>query len=81
MHSVEVPDYVQNKISPNNGILFNGVLRPKLLNIPLAFCFLVNLDFLLPHPGHFLQLLVYETLGFILSVFLYTLNKMTLFYI
>ena len=23
--------------TPDNGILFNGVLRPKLLNIPLAF--------------------------------------------
>ena len=49
------------------------VLRPKLLNIPLASCFLINLDFLLPHIAHFdniivLPLLGFETLGFIFSV-------------
>ena len=27
---------IQNKTLPNNGILFDGVLRAKLLNIPLA---------------------------------------------
>ena len=70
----------------NNGILFNGVLRPKLLKIPLTSCFLINLDSV-PHIAHFdhiivLPLLVFETLGFILSVFFYALNKkMTLFYI
>ena len=58
-------------------MLFNGVLRPKLINISLA-CFLINLDFLLPHTAHFgniivLPLLVFETFGFILSVFFYTL--------
>ena len=40
-------------MSPNNGILFNGVLRPKLLNNPFASCFFINRDFLLPHTPHF----------------------------
>ena len=76
-----------NKISPNNGILLNGVLRPNPLNIPLDSCVLINFDFLVPHIPHFgnniaLPLLVFETLGFMFSVFFYTLkNKMTLFYI
>ena len=44
------------------------VLRPKLLNIPLASSiFLINLDLLRPHIAHFdnivvLPLLVLETL-------------------
>ena len=71
-------NFIQSKISPNNGILLNGVLRPKLLNNALAYCFLINLDFLLPHILHFdnsivLLLLVGETLGFMLSVFFFTL--------
>ena len=75
----------ENKISPNNGIIFNGVLRSKLLNIPLASCFLINHDFLLPHIAYcdniiVLPLLVLETLGFILSVFFLDLsNKMAMF--
>ena len=36
---------IQNKISPNNQILLNGVLRPRLLNIPSASCSFINLDF------------------------------------
>ena len=40
-------------MSPNNGILLNGVLRPKLLNIPFASCSFINLDFILPHTAHF----------------------------
>ena len=40
-------------MSPNDGILFNGVLRPRLLNNPFASCFFINLDFLLPHTTHF----------------------------
>ena len=35
----------QNKMYPNNGILFNGVLTPKLLNNPFACCYLINFDF------------------------------------
>ena len=42
----------QNKMSPNNGILFNGVLIPKLLNNPFACCTLINFDFLLSHIAH-----------------------------
>ena len=40
-------------MSPNNGILLNGVLRPKLLNIPFASYYFINLDFLLLHTAHF----------------------------
>ena len=40
-------------ISPNNGILFNGVLRPRLVNNTFALCFFINLDFLLPQTAHF----------------------------
>ena len=57
----------------------NGVLKHKLLNTPLASCFLINLrclnkSFLLQHIAHFdyifvLPLLVFETLGFILCIF------------
>ena len=56
-------------------------LGPKLLYNPFACCSLINVDFLLLHIAHFekiivLPLLVFETLGFILSVFFYTLNNM-----
>ena len=67
--------------------LFNDVLGHKLLNIPLASYFLINLDFLLPHIARFakiivLTLLVFEALAFILyAFFLHLNNKMTLFYI
>ena len=72
-------------MSPNNGMLFNGVLRPKLFNIPLAFCFLKNFDFLPPHIAHFdniivLPLLVFQTRGFVPPVFfLHLNNNMTCF--
>ena len=46
-----------NKISPNNGILFNGVLRPKLLNISIASCSIINLDFLVLHIAHLIMTL------------------------
>ena len=82
---------IQNKISPGNGILFNDVLRPKILNILFVSCVLVNPGFLLLYIAHFdnriaLSSLVFETLGFMLSVYFlfvfYTLNsEMTLFYI
>ena len=65
---------MQIHLKPNKGILINGVLIPKLLNNQFAYCFLMNLDFLLPHIAHFdnsiiLLLLVFETLGFMFSVF------------
>ena len=67
---------IQNKISPGNGILFNDVLRPKLLNILFVSCVLVNPGFLLLHIAHFdnrivLSFLVFETLGFMLSVYFF----------
>ena len=37
----------------NNGTLLKGVLIPKLLNIPIACCSLINLDFLLSHVAQF----------------------------
>ena len=40
-------------MSPNNGILLNGISRPKLLNIPLGSCSFINLDFLLLHTADF----------------------------
>ena len=40
-------------MSPNNGILLIGVLRPKLLNNLFGPCSFINLDFLLPHIAHF----------------------------
>ena len=61
-------------MSPSNGILLNGVLRPKLLHIPLVSCFLINLVFLPTHVAHFdniivLSFLVYKILRFISSIF------------
>ena len=58
---------------PSIGILFNGVLIPKLLNNHFASCLLINLDFLLLHIAHFdniinLPLLVLETCGSIFFV-------------
>ena len=73
-------------MSPNNGILLNGILRPKLFNILFPSRSFINLDFLLSHKAHFdnnivLPLLVFETLRFILYLFVYTLNnKITLLY-
>ena len=53
-------------MSPNNGILFNSVLRPKLLNNSFASCFFINFDFLLLHKAHFdnnivLQFSIFKT--------------------
>ena len=70
----------QSKISPDNGTLLNGILRAKLLYSPFAFQFLINLDFLLSHYGHFdniivLLLLVFETLGFMFFVYFLHLTQ------
>ena len=82
---------MQNKTSPNIGILLKGVLIPKLLNNPFASCFLIHFEFLEQHIAHFhniivLPLLVAETFGLMFSVvvffFFCTLdNKIALFYI
>ena len=63
-----------DKMLANNRILIDGVLVPKLLNNPLAFGSLININFLLPHTAHFnnnivLPLVVLETLGFRLYVY------------
>ena len=75
-------------MSPNNGILVNSVLRPKLLNIPFASCSFINPDFLLPHIAYFynnivspLLVLVFKTRRIMFSVLFYILNnKIGLFY-
>ena len=66
-------------MSPNNGILHNGILRPKLLSIPFASCTYINLEFLLPHTAHFddnivLPFLIFNTFE---STFCCTSNNMT----
>ena len=68
------------KISPNTGILLKGVLIPKLLYIPFASCFLINLDFLLLDIAHFdiiisLPLLVLDTWGFTFFVYFLHLKQ------
>ena len=40
-------------MSPNNDILLNRVLRPKLLNRTFASYSFTNLDFLNPRLAHF----------------------------
>ena len=72
-------------MSPNNGILLNGVLRAKLLNIPFASCSFTNLDVLLLHAAHFdnnidLQFLVLKTFEFTFSVFFFALQHVNMFY-
>ena len=61
-------------MSPDNGMLFNGVLRPKLHNNPFAACSFINLDFVLLHTAHFnddivLSFLVFNTFESTFSVF------------
>ena len=53
---------------------FQDLNNLKLLNNPFACCSLINFDYLLPHIAHFdkiivLPLVVFETFGFMLSVF------------
>ena len=60
-------------MSPNNGILLNDILRPKLLSIPFASCPFINLYVLLPHAAHFdnnidLRFLVFITFEFTFSI-------------
>ena len=60
-------------MSPNNGILLNGVLRPRLLNNRFDSCFL---EVFLSYTAHFddkngLPSLVYITLEFILCTLNY----------
>ena len=69
-------------MSPNNRILLNGVLRPKLLNIPFASFSFINLDFLLLHTAHFdnnivLPFLVFNTFKLHFLYFSCTLDNMS----
>ena len=75
---------IQNKTSPNIGILLKGALIDKLLNNCFASCFLINLDFSLLHTAHFDNIivspfLVFEisgVIGFVFSTFaLYTIRQ------
>ena len=67
----------------NNGILFIGVIIPKLLNNPSASCSFINLDFLLPKTTHFddkanLPFLLFIDLffyyGFVSKILIYQKN-------
>ena len=74
-------------MSPNKGILLNGVLRPKLLSIPFASCSFINLDILLPHTAHFnnnidLPFFAFITFEFTFSVpFLHFKQHVNMFYL
>ena len=68
---------IESKVSPNNGILFNSILRPKLLKHRFITCSFINPDLLLPHTAYFynntvLSFLVFKTFEFILF---YSLNN------
>ena len=56
------------------GLLLKGGFIPKLLNNPLVSCSLINFDFLLSLTAYFdkniLPVVVFNTFGFLLSVFL-----------
>ena len=73
-------------MSPNNGILLNGVLRAKEPNIPFASYLFINIDFLLPHKVHFdhntsLPFLVFKTFESTSSAsFLYFKQYVNMFY-
>ena len=65
-------------MSPNNRILLNGALRPRLLNNPFAYYSFINLDFLLPHTAHFdsnisLPFFVFINFEFTFSVFFFAI--------
>ena len=74
-------------MSPKNGISFNGVLAPKLLNNPFASCSFVNLDFSLSHTSRFddsiglpfLAFKIFESAFFFLYLFCTLSNFSTCF--
>ena len=73
-------------MSPNNGILLNGVLKAKEPNIPFASYLFISIDFLLPHKVHFdhntsLPFLVFKTFESTSSAFfLYFKQYVNMFY-
>ena len=68
------------KRDPAKAILLKGVLIPKLPNNPLAFCSLVNFDFLLSHTAYFDKSVIFQVFfpcnfrTFTFRIFFYTLN-------
>ena len=62
--TISIMFYLQSKMSPNNGILLKCIFNLKLLNNPLCFCILINLDLLPLHCVYF-----YKTIIFPLFVF------------
>ena len=61
-------------MSPKNGTLPNGILRPKLLNTPYASCFFIHLVVLTLLTAHFddnnvILFLVSNSFEFTFSVF------------
>ena len=65
-------------MSSNNGILFNGVLIPKLRNNPFVFCSFINFDL---DNNIFLQFLVFKTFEPTLFVFfLHFKHYISMFY-
>ena len=80
-NTVKTKNVFENKILPINGILFNGVLIPNLLNNLLASWYLMNLDFFIPQITQchiiinifFVALLALE---FLLSTFSYNWHKL-----
>ena len=55
-------------------ILLKIVFIPKLINSPVASCYIINIDFLLSHTAHFdksfiIPFLVLATFELLLSVF------------
>ena len=62
-----------SKRRPYKRVFLKGFLIPKLLNNPLASCFLINFDFLVSHTTYFDESIfppffVFTTFGFLLSV-------------
>ena len=63
-------------MSPNSGILLNGVLRHRLLNKSLDSCSFKNRDFLLPHAANFYSNIVLPFFVFIT----FELRRLSIFF-
>ena len=65
--------FILYKLSHNHGVLLKDIFDPKLLNILLVSCRLINLDFLLSYIANVdiaisFLLFVFEALGFLLAI-------------
>ena len=74
MFSISFFLYHQNKILPYMEVLLKSAFEALLLNNPLTFFPLINLDFLLSHTTQFdksigFRFLVFTDFWFLLSVF------------